>query len=139
VEEKPRVLIVDDEERVRNTLVKLFSARGLTAIDAASGPDALARLESEPFDVVLLDVRMPGMNGLEALARIKQIAPAVEVILLTGHASSDVALEAMKLGGFDYLLKPSPVEEILLRVESAYERKVQEDRAARRRKPPAAR
>ena len=119
------VLIVDDEERFRTTLAKLLGAHGLTVRTAGSGAEALAALAAEPCQVALLDVKMPGMSGIEALAEIKRRAPEVEVIILTGHASVDAAVEIMRLGGADYLLKPCPVEEILDKIGLAVERRRQ--------------
>lgn len=119
------VLIVDDEERFRTTLAKLLGAHGLTVRAVGGGAEALAALEAEPCQVVLLDVKMPGMSGIEALAEIKRRSPEVEVIILTGHASVDAAVEIMRLGGADYLLKPCPVEEILDKIGLAVERRRQ--------------
>ena len=121
---KPRVLLVDDEERFRATLQKMLAAQGLPVTALGSGQAALAELKSAPYDVVLLDLRMPEMDGITALREIKKIAPDPEVIILTGHASMDAALEIIKLGGYDYLLKPCPLEELLLKIEAAYEKKV---------------
>lgn len=120
---KARVLIVDDEERFRITLKKLLTANGLETDAVGSGMEAIEELQQRPYDVILLDVKMPGMSGIEALAELKKINPEVEVIILTGHASVDVAVEIMKLGGYEYLLKPCPMDELLAKIESAYERK----------------
>jgi len=123
-----RVLIVDDEERFRTTLAKILKAEGLDATvagDAREGLDALAAAE---FDVVLLDVKMPGMDGIEALKRIKNMGDPgcnVEVIILTGHASVDYAVEIMKYGAFDFLLKPCPKDELLVKISLAHERKIE--------------
>jgi len=118
-----RVLIVDDEERFRTTLTKLLTVKGLDVRAVGSGLEALEDLGREPRDVILLDVKMPGMNGIEALAAIKKIDPNVEVIILTGHASVDAAVEIMRLGGNEYLLKPCPTEELLDKIEAAWEKK----------------
>ena len=123
--EMPRVLLVDDEERFRVTLKKMLASQGLAVAAVGSGPEALAELQSQPYDVVLLDIRMPGMDGLETLTEIKKLRPDTEVIMLTGHASMDAALEISKRGGYDYLLKPCPLEEILLKIDTAFERKVE--------------
>jgi DNA-binding NtrC family response regulator len=132
---KAKVLIVDDEERFRLTLKKLLTANGLETNAVGSGQEAIEELLQSPYDVVLLDVKMPGMSGIEALAKLKKINREVEVIMLTGHASVDVAVEIMKLGGYEYLLKPCPLDELLAKIESAYERKVA--RAERTRKTEA--
>src|SRR5512137_2339455 len=110
---KPKVLIVDDEERFRTTLRKLLTVREIEAFDVGSAPEAFAELKENPYDVVLLDVKMPEMNGIEALGKIKKESPEIEVIILTGHASVDAAVEIMKLGGYDYLLKPCPIDDIV--------------------------
>jgi DNA-binding NtrC family response regulator len=101
-----KVLIVDDEERFRITLRKLLSANGLETNAVGSGREAIEELKQQPYDVVLLDVKMPEMDGIEALGELKKISKNVEVIILTGHASVDVAVEIMRLGGYEYLLKP---------------------------------
>jgi DNA-binding NtrC family response regulator len=121
---QPRVLIVDDEDRFRSTLRKLLSVKGIEVADAGSAREAYAVLGSEAFDVILLDVKMPEINGIEALAEIKKQHPEVEVIILTGHASVDAAVEIMQLGGYEYLLKPCPVDELMLKIEAAFERKL---------------
>ena len=120
----PRVLIVDDEERFRNTLRKLLTVAGVEAASAASGEEALQKLRESDYDVVLLDVKMPGMSGVEALAKVKEDVPEIEVIMLTGHACVDIAVEIMKLGGYEYLLKPCPLDDLLLKIDAAYERKL---------------
>ncbi len=102
---------------------KLLTVREIEATDVGSAEEAFSQIESQPYDVVLLDVKMPGMNGIEALGRIKRQHPELEVIILTGHASVDAAVEIMKLGGFEYLLKPCPIDELVGKIESAREKK----------------
>ncbi|KUG28179.1 response regulator receiver protein [hydrocarbon metagenome] len=118
-----RVLVVDDEDRFRTTLVKLLGAQGLTAEAAPGGEEALALLAEKPFDVVLLDVKMPGLSGQEVLPRIKAAAPGVEVLILTGHASVDIAAEMIAGGAADYLLKPCPLDELVGCVRAVYDRR----------------
>jgi DNA-binding NtrC family response regulator len=120
----PKILLVDDEERFRTTLGKMLRAQGLEVTTLGSGREALDELHQNAYDVMVLDVRMPEMNGIATLTEIKKIAPHLEVIILTGHASMDAAVEIMSLGGYDYLLKPCPVEDLLAKIESAYERKI---------------
>jgi DNA-binding NtrC family response regulator len=120
---KPRVLLVDDEERFRTTTARLLAVRGFDASDVGSAREALDELWNQDYDVVVLDVRMPGMTGIEALAEIKRVRPGVEVIILTGHASVDAAVEIMRLGGYEYLLKPCPIDELVEKIEGACERK----------------
>ncbi|MFA4901270.1 MAG: response regulator [Desulfobaccales bacterium] len=124
---KPRILLVDDEERFRDNLQKMLKAQGLTVTAMDSGNAALTELKLQPYDVVLLDIRMPGMDGLATLAEIKKIAPFAEVIILSGHASMDAAMEINRLGGYDYLMKPCPLEEILLKIDAAFEKKVERE------------
>lgn len=119
-----KILLVDDEERFRTTLGKMLKAQGLEVTALGSGREALEELGEKDYDVVVLDMRMPDLDGIATLTEIKKIAPQIEVILLTGHASLDAAVEAMRLGGYDYLLKPCPVEDLLAKIESAYERKI---------------
>jgi DNA-binding NtrC family response regulator len=127
----PQVLVVDDEERFRLTLAKLLTVRGLEVTTLGSGQEALEALRQGPFDVIVLDVRMPGMNGIETLAEIKKINPLIEVIILTGHASVDAAVDIMKLGGYDYLLKPCSLEELTDKIDAAFERKLTREKRAR--------
>jgi DNA-binding NtrC family response regulator len=126
----PKVLVVDDEERFRLTLAKLLTVRGLEVTTLGSGQEALEALRQGPFDVIVLDVRMPGMNGIETLAEIKKINPLIEVIILTGHASVDAAVDIMKLGGYDYLLKPCSLEELTDKIDAAFERKLAREKRA---------
>ena len=130
---KPRILLVDDEERFRANLEKMLGAQGLMVRGAGSGAEALEDLKLNPCDVIVLDIRMPGMDGLATLKEIKRINPEVEVIILSGHASMDAAFEINRLGGYDYLMKPCPLEELLLKIEAAYDKKV--DREKRKRRP----
>ena len=133
---KPRILLVDDEERFRTNLQKMLEAEGLTVKAAGSGAEALEELQHSPCDVIVLDIRMPDMDGLAALKEIKRINPEVEVIILSGHASMDAAMEINRLGGYDYLMKPCPLEELLLKIEAAYEKKVERERRTRKNQPP---
>ncbi|MHC1729818.1 MAG: response regulator [Syntrophobacteraceae bacterium] len=124
MEPRPKVLIVDDEERFRTTLRKLLAVKKIEAADVGSAKEAFAEISQNAYDVVLLDVKMPEMNGIEALGKIKKQNPEIEVIILTGHASVDVAVEIMKLGGYEYLLKPCPIDELIGKIESAWEKKL---------------
>ncbi|MEJ5300173.1 MAG: response regulator [Thermodesulforhabdaceae bacterium] len=121
---RPKVLIVDDEERFRKTLSKLLVAQGLEVYSAGSGEESLEFISNHNVDIVLLDMRMPGMNGIDTLTAIKKIDPSIEVIMLTGHASVDVAVEIMKRGGYEYLLKPCDIDELMIKIDSAFERRM---------------
>jgi DNA-binding NtrC family response regulator len=119
-----KVLLVDDEEAFVATLGKRLRKRGLLCEEAHSGADALSRLESvRGIDVVVLDVKMPEMDGLEALKEVKRLHPIVEVIMLTGHATIESAIEGMKFGAFDYLMKPCDIEDLVAKVGEAAQRK----------------
>ena len=123
------VLLVDDETEFLETLVKRLKKRRLNAVGAASGEQALSLLEQHPVDVVVLDVKMPGMDGIETLREIKNRQPMVEVIMLTGHANMEVAIQGMELGAFDYLMKPMEIDELLYKLQDAYKKKlIQQDK-----------
>lgn len=126
---------MDDEERFRTNLQKMLGAQGLVVTARDSGEAALTELKLQPFDVVVLDIRMPGMDGLATLAEIKKIAPWVEVIILSGHASMDAAMEINRLGGYDYLMKPCSLEELLLKIDAAYEKKVERETRTKKSQP----
>jgi DNA-binding NtrC family response regulator len=126
-----KTLLVDDEAEFRETLLKRLAKRRLEARGVASGEAALAALQSFAADVILLDVRMPGMDGIETLRSIKKIYPLVEVIMLTGHASMEAAIEGMELGAFDYLMKPMDIDSILFKIQDAYERRCLQQRKIR--------
>jgi DNA-binding NtrC family response regulator len=117
------VLLVDDESEFLDTLVKRIKKRNVNAHGVASGEEALAFLNQQPVDVVVLDVRMPGMDGIQALREIKQRYPLIEVIMLTGHASLEVAIEGMELGAFDYMMKPIEIDELLYKLQDACKKK----------------
>jgi len=118
-----RVLVVDDEPDFLETLVKRLKRRKVDASGVSSGVEAMQLLEQEHFDVVILDIRMPGMDGLETLREMKRKRPLMEVILLTGHASVESGMQGMQLGAFDYVMKPAELEDILEKVRQAFERK----------------
>jgi DNA-binding NtrC family response regulator len=118
-----RVLIVDDETDFLETVVKRLEQRKIRATGVGSGEEALERLKEEDFSVIILDVKMPGgMDGIETLRAIKEMQPNAEVILLTGHASVETSIEGMKLGAYDYILKPVRLEDLLSRVSDAMKR-----------------
>jgi DNA-binding NtrC family response regulator len=126
------LLLVDDEQRFLSTTKVLLEKRGVATWTAAGGPAALAVLAAQRIDVVVLDVKMPGMDGLEVLKRIKQDYPLVEVILLTGHASVESAVEGLQQGAFDYLMKPCDVSDLINEAEKACARKRDAEDQARK-------
>lgn len=118
------VLLVDDEVPFIETMTKRLEKRGLTITAAFSGTEALKMLEENAsIEVVILDVKMPQMDGIEALKRIKAEYPLVEVIMLTGHATVETGIEGMKLGAFDYLMKPCEMDVLLAKVKEAASKK----------------
>ncbi len=125
------VLLVDDEVEFLETLVKRLKKRNINAVGVPSGEEALRLLKEIPVDVAVLDVRMAGMDGIQTLREIKKMNPLVEVIMLTGYANSAVAIEGMELGAFDYLMKPTDIDELLYKLQDACKRKkLQEERIA---------
>ena len=123
------VLFVDDEEEFLATVMKRLKKRDVNAIGASNGDEALRQLAQHPVDVVVLDVRMPGMDGIQTLREIKKRFPLLEVVMLTGHASMEVAIEGMELGAFDYLMKPVDIDELLYKLQDAYKKKsIQEEK-----------
>ena len=114
------VLLVDDEAGFVSTMGKRLTKRNLHVAAALSGEEALEQLrKTTGIDVVILDVKMPGMDGIEALREIKKEHPLVEVIMLTGHATVESAIEGMKFGAFDYLMKPCELDDLIAKVQEA--------------------
>ena len=127
-----RILVVDDEVDFLETIVNRLKKRKLFTTGVTSGEQALALIKEQLFDVIILDIKMPGgMDGIETLREIKRIQPLVEVILLTGHASLETSIEGMKLGAFDYCLKPIKLEDLLQKMAAAFERKSVHDKKIR--------
>ena len=117
------VLIVDDEKDFREIMLKHLAHRDLHCDSAKDGATALKMIRDRIYDVVLLDVKMPGMDGIETLRELKKIAPMTEVIMFTGHASIDSGISGIKYGAFDYLMKPMGIEPLIEKLDAAYERK----------------
>ncbi len=108
-----RVLLVDDEATFRETLAKLLRRRGLTVFTAASGEEAIERLAERNPDVVVLDLKMPGLDGLATLRRITELEPRAKVVMLTGHGSIDAGVEALRATAWDFLLKPVSPDQLV--------------------------
>ena len=123
---RTRVLVVDDEQRFAFNMVKLLSLSDIAAEAAYSGEEALERLKEDAFDVVLLDVRLPGLTGQATLERLHAAGIEAKVIAVTGHASADDALELLRLGAFDYILKPCKTEKILELIDKAHKQLTKE-------------
>ena len=117
-----RLLLVDDEDGFRRTIAKRLAKRGIDPEQAKNGKECLSVLKNKPMDVVVLDVKMPGMNGIEVLHHIKDKYQKIEVILLTGHATTQDGVEGIKLGAFDYLSKPIELEHLLGKIRQAFEK-----------------
>ena len=118
--EKIRVMMVDDEERFRDTTSRLLKKRGFETTIAASGEEALRLIKEAPQDVVVLDVKMEGMDGHTALSEIKRISPDIQVIMLTGHGSADSALSSRERAAFDYLTKPCDIDLLAMKINEAH-------------------
>jgi DNA-binding NtrC family response regulator len=118
-----QLLLVDDEQRFLDTTKILLEKRGVSTFIATNGLDGIKILDEHRIDVVILDVKMPGLDGVEVLRKIKQRHPLVEVIMLTGHASVESAVEGLKLGAFDYIMKPCNISALMDKVNEAYAKK----------------
>ncbi len=129
------VLLVDDEVGFVETMTKRLTKRNLSVTAAHSGKDALKVLDdNETIEVVILDVKMPGMDGIETLREIKTRFPLTEVIMLTGHATVETGIEGMKLGAFDYLMKPCDMDVLMEKVgEGAAKKRGHEDKIVQAR------
>jgi DNA-binding NtrC family response regulator len=120
-----KIMLVDDEERFLKTTRKLIEKKGVAITTAPGGVEALEKLRTErDIHVVILDVKMPGMDGIETLREIKSQFPLVEVIMLTGHGTVESAVEGLKSGATDYLTKPTDIDELLSKAEEAYEKRL---------------
>ncbi|WP_461209278.1 response regulator [Desulfocurvus sp. DL9XJH121] len=119
-----KVLLVDDEKDFLDTMTERLEARGLKVSASADPSEALAVAKARAVDVVVLDLKMPGMDGLEFLKDLKEARPELQVILLTGHATVEKGIEAMKLGALDVLEKPAHIDELMERIERASAKKL---------------
>jgi DNA-binding NtrC family response regulator len=124
---KPRLLLVDDEEMFLEYLSKRLITLQYDVTKCLTGEEALEKVRDDDFDVVILDILMPGIDGIETLSEIKKIKPLTEVIMLTGHGSQESGIEGMRLGAYDYLMKPCETEDLLSKINKAYERKADQE------------
>jgi len=123
------VLLVDDELDFVGVLAMRLKRRGLTVRQVHTAEDGLLALADEPADVVVLDVRLPGMTGVQALQKIKARYPSIEVVMLTGYADTETSVRVLELGAFDYLVKPVAIDELIDRLREAYQtRRLREPR-----------
>jgi two-component system, OmpR family, response regulator len=119
-----RILLVDDEVAFANNIAKLISKRGYEVVTVYNGESAIKAVEENEFDVIVLDLKMPGIDGLTTLKAIKKSQPKVEVIILTGHGSMDSGIDGIQLGAFDFIMKPVRFDDLHESIRQAYQRKV---------------
>lgn len=129
--EKLKLMLVDDEERYLRTTAKLLKKKGIQVVTAQSGEQALELLKTLDVHVVILDVKMPGMDGFKTLRAIKTLYPPVEVIFLTGHATMDSAIEGLQFGAFDYVMKPADIDALVDKAYEAFEKRQRLDEKIR--------
>lgn len=116
---KAAILLVDDEEEFVNTLAERLEIRGFQPEVATSGQQAVELMAKRNFDVMVLDVKMPGMDGLKVMERAKDLRPDLPVILLTGHGSTDDGVQGMHQGAFDFLMKPLDIDDLISKIREA--------------------
>ena len=131
---EPRVLLVDDEVVFTENVAKLLLNRGYKVKTVNNGTSAIAALEEDDFDVMVLDLKMPGMDGLTTLKETLKLELHTEVLILTGHGAVDSAIEALKLGALDYMTKPFEIDELVEKIEEAAGKKSKTDEAELNRK-----
>jgi two-component system response regulator PilR (NtrC family) len=117
-----KILVVDDEQSIRDFLAIMLKKDGYEAVTAGNGADALKAVQTEIFDLVITDVKMPGTDGIEVLKTIKEISPETVVIMITAFATAETAVEAMKLGAYDYIIKPFKVDELKIIINNSLEK-----------------
>ncbi|UIJ39258.1 response regulator [Desulfobaculum bizertense] len=116
------ILLVDDEKRLLENTQKLFEKMNIRVLLAQNSNEALSIITRDPIDVIFLDIKMPGTDGMKTLQHIKRIRPLTEVIIITGHASMEDAVEGLKLGAMDFLVKPLSMKDLLKKAEEAFEK-----------------
>lgn len=123
LEDTIQILVVDDEKIMQDSFSRILTREGHEVQTAASGEEAIERFDREPFDVVLLDIKMPGIGGMETLRRLKEMDPGVTILIVTGYPSIDTAVKAIKLGAYDYITKPFTPDVLRIAINRALERK----------------
>ena len=118
-----RILLVDDEEVFTRNMTKLLTNRGYRVTAVNSGDSAVRTLQDQGFDVIVLDLKMPGMDGIATLKEIQKLDLLTEVLILTGHGSMDSAFKAIEMGAYDYVTKPCEIAELVAKIEAALARK----------------
>ena len=129
---RARVLLVDDEVAFTTNMSKILARRGFEVRAVNDGESAVEAIEDEEYDVVILDLRMPGMDGMAALKVMKRKRPLLEVIILTGHGSVESGIQGMNLGAFDYAMKPIQISELQEKIEEAFARKLLQEGTTRK-------
>ncbi|EGJ50392.1 response regulator [Desulfocurvibacter africanus] len=119
-----KVLLVDDEQNFLEALFERMRLRGMEVSVATSGEEALGKVENDTYDAIVLDLMLPGMDGFEALKIIKARRPETQVILLTGRATVEMSVEAMKLGAMDFMEKPADIGQLIVKIKKAQVRKM---------------
>jgi len=117
-----KVLIVDDERSIRHTLRDILEFEKYEVDEACDGMEALVKIKQNPYDVIILDIKMPKMDGMDALDRIQEIARETPVVMISGHASIDTAVEAVKKGAFDFISKPPDLNRLLITLRNAMDK-----------------
>jgi DNA-binding NtrC family response regulator len=130
-----RILLVDDEVVFTTNMTKLLTNRGYRVSAVNSGDSAVRFLQGQSVDVVVLDLKMPGMDGIATLKEIKKLGLFTQTLMLTGHGSIDSALEAIKLGAYDYLTKPCDIDELVKKIEGAWDKKDRAEQKEQQGKP----
>ncbi len=123
-----KILLVDDEDQFRESVKKQLTVRNYTVSSVSSGEDAIEFIHQNDIDVVILDMRMPGISGAATLKKIKETSPLTEVIMLTGHATVNTAMKTIKMGAFDYIPKPVKLDVLINKMEDAYRKKELEEK-----------
>lgn len=118
-----KILLVDDETVFVENMSRLLRNRGYNVTAVDRGEDAIKLVEEEKYDMVVLDLKMPGIDGITTLREIKRLDTYAEILILTGHGSIDTAMESLKLGVYDYLIKPCGIDELVMKLEGAWEKK----------------
>ncbi|MFM9026686.1 MAG: response regulator, partial [Bacteroidota bacterium] len=129
----PKILIIDDEKSIRNALKDILTYEKFEVEEAADGAEGLKSAESVSYDLVLCDIKMPKMDGLEVLSKLQEIKPELPVVMISGHGTIETAVEALKKGAYDYISKPPDLNRLLVTVRNALERNslVQETKTLR--------
>ena len=116
------ILIIDDEKAIRKTLTEILSYEGYKIDEASDGEEGLKRFSEKAYDIVLCDIKMPKLDGIEFLERSREINPDVPVIMISGHGNIDTAVEAVKKGAFDYISKPPDLNRLLITLRNAVDK-----------------